>query len=376
MFDGNYNQHLRLAYLVRPDESAVLVHGIQIQNIKENAWYEVFVDEHTGQLVSVTDFGAKATSGTYRAVPIYKHSLVDGTELIFHPEDLEASPYGWHENWTVLSTDVWEGATYRTNWDDDDWEVVAFDYPYDQTVAPTPVENRDAASITNAFYVGNMVHDFAWRYGFKPLTFNVQSDTIQDKWARGDDSVWIRIQWTPGVSDASFTTPPDGQPGILRLYIWNKSNPSRDPALANDILFHELTHGITGRVIGGGSAACLQTLEAKGLREGWSDAMAEWTEQTSATVDDYVIGAWINNNAAGLRTYPYSTDPTINPLRYSSLAGLTNVYQIGEVWANVLHNVYAALVQAHVWASTRFTNPDTSEGNVIFMRLFFDSLSI
>ena len=50
--------------------------------------------------------------------------------------------------------------------------------------------------------------------------------------------------------------------------------------------------------------------------------------------------------------------------------------EIGEVWANVLHNVYAALVQAHGWASTRFTNPDTSEGNVVFMRLFFDSLSI
>lgn len=57
---------------------------------------------------------------------------------------------------------MWEGATYRTNEDEDDWEVVVFDYPYDQTVAPTTVENRDAA-ITNAFYVGNVVHDFAWR---------------------------------------------------------------------------------------------------------------------------------------------------------------------------------------------------------------------
>ncbi|KAJ2914412.1 hypothetical protein MD484_g6003, partial [Candolleomyces efflorescens] len=146
--------------------------------------------------------------------------------------------------------------------------------------------------------------------------------------------------------------------------------------MANDILVHELTHGITGRLTGGGTAACLQTLEARGLGEGWSDAMAEWTEQTSATVNNYVIGAWINNNPAGLRTYPYSTNPATNPLRYSSLASLTTIYQIGEVWANVLHNVYAALVQAHGWASTRFTDPDTSEGNVVFMRLFFDSLSL
>jgi Zn-dependent metalloprotease len=45
--------------------------------------------------------------------------------------------------------------------------------------------------------------------------------------------------------------------------------------MANDILVHELTHGITGRLTGGGTAACLQTLEARGLGEGWSDAMAE-----------------------------------------------------------------------------------------------------
>ena len=36
------------------------------------------------------------------------------------------------------------------------------------------------------------------------------------------------------------------------------------------------THGITNRMTGGGTASCLQTLEAGGLGEGWSDAMAEY----------------------------------------------------------------------------------------------------
>ena len=53
--------------------------------------------------------------------------------------------------------------------------------------------------------------------------------------------------------------------------------------MANDILVHELTHGITGRLTGGGTAACLQTLEARGLGEGWSDAMAEYVYLTSFT---------------------------------------------------------------------------------------------
>jgi extracellular elastinolytic metalloproteinase len=67
----------------------------------------------------------------------------------------------------------------------------------------------------------------------------------------------------------------------------------RDGALENDIVVHENTHGMSNRMTGGGTAACLQTTEAAGLGEGmhksisnrclatqrsfsgWSDAVAE-----------------------------------------------------------------------------------------------------
>lgn len=67
----------------------------------------------------------------------------------------------------------------------------------------------------------------------------------------------------------------------------------RDGALENDIVVHENTHGMTNRMTGGGTAACLQTTESAGLGEGmhdgfsfhlvsqeicrlgWSDAVAE-----------------------------------------------------------------------------------------------------
>lgn len=45
--------------------------------------------------------------------------------------------------------------------------------------------------------------------------------------------------------------------------------------MENDILIHEVTHGITNRLTGGGTARCLQTPESGGLGEGWGDAMAE-----------------------------------------------------------------------------------------------------
>ena len=46
--------------------------------------------------------------------------------------------------------------------------------------------------------------------------------------------------------------------------------------MENDIVIHEMTHGITNRMTGGGTGRCLQTTEAGGMGEGWSDAMAEY----------------------------------------------------------------------------------------------------
>lgn len=40
---------------------------------------------------------------------------------------------------------------------------------------------------------------------------------------------------------------------------------------------------------------------------GWSDAMADWTEKTSSAVPDYVMGQYVINDPAGIRTHPYST---------------------------------------------------------------------
>ncbi len=45
--------------------------------------------------------------------------------------------------------------------------------------------------------------------------------------------------------------------------------------MENDIVIHELTHGVTNRMTGGGTGRCLQTTEAGGMGEGWSDSMAE-----------------------------------------------------------------------------------------------------
>lgn len=139
---------------------------------------------------------------------------------------------------------------------------------------------------------------------------------------------------------------------------------------------HEYTRGITNRMTGGGTGRCLQAMESQGLGEGWSDSFAEWLTHTDASVPDWFTGQWVTNSAAGVRTHPYSTNPATNPLRYSNLQTLTEVHAIREVWANILHNVYAALVAAHGFSTNGHFDSTTTGGNTIFLHLFMDALSI
>lgn len=60
---------------------------------------------------------------------------------------------------------------------------------------------------------------------------------------------------------------------------------------------------------GGGTGRCLQTTEAGGMGEGWSDAMADWLEHTDATVPDFTMGEYVYQQ--GIRSYPYSTNPYV-----------------------------------------------------------------
>ncbi|TFK34237.1 Fungalysin metallopeptidase-domain-containing protein [Crucibulum laeve] len=376
--DAKHNDHPpTLEWLARADGSVSLVHVIQVQNdADEGIWWEVFVDAHSGEVVGGTDFVAH---NAYRVLPIQKETLPEGQELLVDPQDLDSSPLGWHNDGTTNTTttagnNVIAFKASQTALTSENAPGLGFNYTYDDTIAPTAGSNIDA-SRTNAFYIINTVHDFAYKYGFTEAAFNFQVNNF-DKGGKGGDRVLMSVQDASGTNNANFATPPDGQSGTCRMFLWTRTTPQRDGAVENDIITHEMTHGITNRMTGGGTGRCLQTTEAGGMGEGWSDAMAEWTEHKSADVPDYVMGQYVINSAAGIRTHPYSTDPAVNPLRYSSIAKLNEVHNIGEVWANMLHNVYAALVAQYGWSATARADPTGPEGNIVFLHLFIDALAL
>lgn len=82
--------------------------------------------------------------------------------------------------------------------------------------------------------------------------------------------------------------------------------PQRDGALENDIVVHEMTHGLSNRLTGGGTGSCLQSNEAGGMGEGWSDALADWTEQDGPQIVDYDLGTYVYTQ--NIRSYAYSTN--------------------------------------------------------------------
>ncbi|KAI0341434.1 hypothetical protein BDW22DRAFT_303716 [Trametopsis cervina] len=365
-----------LQYVARDSQSLALTHVFHVTNETVGTYYEAFVDAHSGELISVTDFVAHAT---YRVLPIEKELLTEGFEDLTDPWDSAASPLGWHNDGKIISNstagnNVISFHSVQSEPSFQSSNNLQFLYTQDPTQDPTVQVNLDAARV-NAFYIVNTVHDFAYRYGFTESAFNFQTDNF-NRGGKGNDRITASVQMMPGTDNAFFATMADGINGQLRMYVWDFATPRRDGALENDILVHETTHGITNRLTGGGTASCLQSLESGGLGEGWSDAMADWVRQSSANISDFVVGPYVTNNTAGLRTRPYSTNNSTNPLRYSNVASLNEVHDIGEVWANILHNVHAGLVNAHGFAPDARTTPSSTAGNVVFMHLFIDSLPL
>ncbi|KAJ7655472.1 Fungalysin metallopeptidase-domain-containing protein [Mycena rosella] len=375
--DGTYNKiPTALEYLVQADNSLALVYVIQVQNKEKKTWYESFVDAHSGKFVSSINLVANAA---YRVLPIFKQDLTEGFEFLVDPQDPVSSPLGWHNNGKTASNDTsGNNALVYLDQDQSDTTVqsapgLVFNYTQDPTVSPSEQVNTDAAR-TNVFYILNTMHDMAYKYGFTEAAFNFQQTNIQGG-GLGGDRVLASVQNSEGTDNADFATPPDGQSGQMNMYLWDLTDPMRDGGLENDIVVHETTHGITNRMTGGGTGRCLQIVESGGMGEGWSDAMADWTEQVAAPIADFTLGSYVDGGVP-IRSKPYSTNSTTNPYTYSTILTLSEVHDIGEVWANMLHNVHAALVDAHGFSKTARTDPSGSEGNVVFLHLFIDALAL
>jgi len=170
----------------------------------------------------------------------------------------------------------------------------------------------------------------------------------------------------------------------MRMYVWDGSYPYRDGDLENGIIIHEYGHGISTRLTGGpANSNCLGWGESGGMGEGWGDFWAtilrmrpEYTREKNFGMGTYAIG-----NEKGIRKFVYSTDMSVNPSTYGFIRkfGYIGVHAKGEVWAEILFEMYWNLVDKHGfskdWYNTEAKGKDgTVAGNVVALQLTVDGL--
>jgi extracellular elastinolytic metalloproteinase len=370
----------------------------------EDNWYEAAVSATSPhRIISVVDWASDSSAhpkpATYNVFAWGINDPSDGGRSINKENyDPLASPVGWHaipysrdhpsedgykpnkEFWrnttttwgnNVFAHENWEG---RNNWVSngrpDAGESLNFDYPYDPKLTAKEDALAEAkkyinATVTQLFYTSNMVHDLFYRYGFDEVSGNFQ----QYNFGRGgaeNDGVIANAQDGSGYNNANFMTPPDGQNGRCRMYLWNTALPFRDGDLEAGIVIHELSHGLSTRLTGGpANSGCLGWGESGGMGEGWGDFLATTIRSTS-TYSDYPMGSWAANRERGIRNYPYSLDNDINPSTFKTLdrPGYWGVHAIGEVWAEFLWVVEQILIEKHGFSETLFPPTASEDGTV------------
>lgn len=263
-----------------------------------------------------------------------------------------------------------------------------FDFTLDLAQAPVTYTN---AAVVELFYWNNWMHDKLYELGFTEAAGNFQSNNF-GRGGLGNDAVQADAQDGSGVNNANFSTPADGSPGRMQMYVFNGPTPDRDGDLDHEVVLHEYTHGLTERRVGGGVG--IGALQTGGMGEGWSDwyALSLLSEPgddangvyASAAYASYLLSGLTTNYYFGIRRYPYCTDMTKNPLTFKDIdpsqasthPGIPQspiignqadeVHNMGEVWCVTLWGARANLITKYGYAV----------GNQLILELVTDGLNL
>ena len=387
---------VHLQYVAAADGAPVLAWDVVIKTLHDENWYDAAVDAQTGALLHVDNWVDHfAASYNVYSLPNATRSPDDGPRVaIQDPADPVASPYGWQTTKATVGAEFTDtrgnnvraqedhaadnsGNGFRPN----AGPTLNFDFPIDFTLDPTKYE---AASITNTFYWTNVYHDILYQYGFDEAAGNFQTNNYGHG-GLGTDQVEADAQDGSGVNNANFGTPPDGTSGRMQMYIFNITNPNRDGDLDPEVIVHELGHGLSNRLTGGpANAGGLQTLQSRGMGEGWSDywslALLQKPGDTATTarpVGNYVLG--LPASGGGVRRYPYDVDMQVNPQTIgdyntdTSGGGSPEVHNTGELWVDALWDMHWNLINKYGFSPDLYYG---NGGNNLAIRLVVDAMKI
>lgn len=429
----------KLVYRVLSNRTARLAYDVQIQTLRH--WWNISIDAANGRLLerfdlvdreSQGDIAARTARGedahvaealaadpvlppqrvddgsTYNVYAMPVESPHDGDRsIVANPADAIASPFGWHDTNGLVGPEytITRGNnvnayadTIHDNAPDprsqpDGGSGLDFNHPI-PTFDATPAVYRDAA-VDNLFYWNNVMHDVTHRYGFDEQAGNFQASNYTGR-GRGGDAVQAEAQDGSGVLNANFSTPTDGIPGRMQMYLWvdafdtlglgpedivrEYSGQVRDGDLDGGVIAHEYGHGVSNRLVGGpNNISCLRThdeREGEGWSDWWSYVMTMRPGDDGATprgIGTYVVYHEEGRSGPGIRITPYSTDMSINPSTYDTIKTAREPHGVGYVWATMLWDLYWNLVEKHGFNPNVYESWETG-GNNLALQLVMDGM--
>ncbi len=377
--------------LVDARSGEVLVRRCLTENIS-NASYRVFTND------SPTPMSPGYSSPVTNQPPTVPRVLV-----VTNAVDTNASPQGWindggnetmGNNVDAFTDHTGNGLPDLPRTQGSPSRV--FDFPLDLT--QDPLNYTDAVTV-NLFYWNNWMHDKLYGLGFTEAAGNFQGTNF-GRGGLGNDAVEAEAQdggTTGSDNNASFTTPHDGLPGVMQMYIWSGATPNRDGDLDAQVILHEYTHGLSNRRVGGGAG--ITALQSRGLGEGWSDfyslaLLSKPSDDPNGTYPEgsYVGWQWYGlqaNYYYGIRRYPYCTDLTknpgtfrdVDPGQYAGHPGIplnpalsnaipaispSEIHNQGEIWCAALWEARANLIAQYNFAT----------GNQLILQLVTDGMNL
>lgn len=249
---------------------------------------------------------------------------------------------------------------------------------------PPTGSSFQSGAVTNLFFWANRYHDRLYTLGFTEPARNFQDDNF-GRGGLGGDAVSARAQRVE--KNASFSTHPDGTPGECSMGVFTDPSPTRDGDVDQEVILHELTHGLSGRLHF--DAKGLHDQAARAMGEGWSDFYARALLSSAGEDPDgiYAPSAYsvlgfvtfngdmlgTNNYYYGIRRFPYAVKTNVgsngkphNPLTLADIDedqmdlsdgafpespanwsenGASEVHNAGEVWCMALLEVRARLIK-------------------------------
>ena len=402
----------KLTWLPVDSEKLRLCWDVVLTSRSRREMFRVLVDAHSGEVLvrhCLTQYISDATYNVFTSdspspfSPGYltpqstQPPVVSRTLVTLPALSTNASPNGWIDD--GVNQTLGNNVDAHADWNNDNLPDLprpqgspfrVFNFPLELTTQdPT---NYIQAAVVQLFYWNNWMHDQLYELGFTEAAGNFQSNNF-GRGGLGGDAVQADAQDGGGMNNANFSTPPDGSPGRMQVYVFTGPNPRRDADLDAEVVLHEYTHGLSNRRVGGGVG--ISALQSEGMGEGWSDFYAlSLLSQPGDNVNgcyacaayvSYLLSAGFTSNYYfGIRRYPYTTDMTKNPLSFkdidpvqasahsgipcSPVIGNTadEAHNMGEVWCVTLWEARANLINKLGYAA----------GNHLILQLVTDGMNL